>query len=276
MTLVTRQIAGDDDLELHLLLEAIYLKFHYDFRRYSRSSLKRRLNEALGALDCKTLSALQDRLFHDEATFPALMRYLTVPVSELFRDAAAFAVLRRDIVPILRTYPSVRVWVAGCSTGEEAYSYAMLLAEEGLLDNAIIYATDINSESLRTAEAGVYPMDRMEAFSRNHLLSGAPGPLSDHCSAAYGSVVFNRSLRSKIVFSDHSLATDGVFAELQIVSCRNVLIYFERALQQRALELFRESLCPRGFLGLGAPETLRFTGFERDFVEIAERWYQRC
>ncbi|MEI9936139.1 MAG: CheR family methyltransferase [Pseudomonadota bacterium] len=276
MTLLSRELASDEDLELHLLLEAIYLKFQYDFRRYSRTSLRRRLGEALSAFGCNTLSALQDRVLHDEGTFPALMRYLTVPVSELFRDAAAYAVLRREIVPTLRTYPSLRIWVAGCSTGEEAYSYAILLAEEGLLENAIIYATDINAESLRTAEAGVYALDRLETFSQNHLLSGTTGPLSDYYTAAYGSVVFNRALRSKIVFSDHSLATDGVFAEMQIVSCRNVLIYFERALQNRALGLFRESLCRRGFLGLGAPETLRFTGHENDFVEIAERWYQRC
>jgi chemotaxis protein methyltransferase CheR len=266
----------EPDIELHLLLEAIYLKFHYDFRCYSRTSLRRRLASALSSFGCPTLSALQDRLLHDDRAFPVLLQFLTVPVSDLFRDATFFLTLRRDIVPMLRTYPSLRVWVAGCSTGEEAYSHAIVLAEEGLLEHAIVYATDINPESLRVAEAGVYSVDRLQTFAENHQLSGAQGPLSDHYTAGYGSVVFNRTLRSKIVFSDHSLATDSVFAEMQVVSCRNVLIYFERALQNRALGLFKEALCRRGFLGLGAPETLRFTELESDFAELGDRWYQRC
>jgi chemotaxis protein methyltransferase CheR len=265
-----------DAIELDLLLQAIYLKFHYDFRRYSRSSLKRRLRSALDWFHCRTLSALQDRLLHEDAVFPALMQFLTIPVSDLFRDASFFHTFRRDIVPLLGTYPSLRLWIAGCSTGEEAYSHAIVLAEEGLLDRAMIYATDINAESLRIAEAGIYALDRLESFTENHRLSGAQGPLSAHYSSGYGSIVFNRSLRERIVFSDHSLATDGVFAEMQVVSCRNVLIYFERPLQERALALFRDSLCRRGFLGLGAPETLRFSGHEHDFVEVGDRWHQRC
>jgi chemotaxis protein methyltransferase CheR len=267
---------ADEDIELQLLLEAIYLKFHYDFRSYSRASLKRRLNDALRAFDCATLSGLQARILHDEAAFPALIRYLTVQVSDLFRDAPFFLTLRRDIVPVLRTYPSLRVWIAGCSTGEEAYSHAILFAEEGLLDRAVIYATDINPESLRAAKAGVYAIDRLPTFEENHRLSGGRGSLADHCTAGYGNVIMSRSLRSKILFSDHSLATDGVFAEMQLVSCRNVLIYFDRDLQNRALCLFEESLCRRGYLGLGSQETLRFTEQEPNFVEIADRWYQRC
>jgi chemotaxis protein methyltransferase CheR len=266
----------DEELELVLLLEAIYLKFHYDFRGYSRGSLGRRLKEALVHFSCRTISQLQDRMLHEPDVFPALLGYLTVGVSDLFRDAAFFRALREEIVPVLRTYPSLRVWIAGCATGEEAYSHAILLAEEGLLERAVLYATDINAGSLQAAQAGVYGLDRLEAFAQNHRLSGARTPLSDHYTAAYGSLVFDRSLRDKIVFSDHSLATDGVFAEMQVVSCRNVLIYFEHALQNRALGLFRDTLCHRGFLGLGAPETLRFTDHEASFVEVAERWYQRC
>jgi len=271
-----KEDVAEDDIELHLLLDAIYLKFHYDFRRYSRTSLRRRLASALATFHVKTLSQLQDRLLHDEATFPELMRLLTVPVSDLFRDAAFFRILRREIVPVLRTYPSLRVWVAGCSTGEEAYSHAILLAEEGLLEKTLIYATDINAESLRTAETGVYPTQNLQRFTENHRQSGASVPLSDHYTAAYGSIVFHRNLRERIVFSDHSLATDGVFAEVQVVSCRNVLIYFERPLQNRALGLFTESLCRRGFLGLGVQETLRFSDHEHAFEEVSERWYQRC
>jgi chemotaxis protein methyltransferase CheR len=271
-----RPTALDADIELNLLLEAIYLKFHYDFRSYSRASLARRLADALRSFGCATLSGLQDRLLHDDSVFPELMRFLTVQVSDLFRDAPFFLTLRRDIVPVLRTYPSLRVWIAGCSTGEEAYSHAILLAEEGLLEKSILYATDINPESLRAAEAGVYPADRLETFAENHRLSGSSRPLSEHYTAAYGSAVFNRSLRGKIVFSDHSLATDGVFGEMQLVSCRNVLIYFDQTLQNRAIGLFKESLCRRGFLGLGSHETLHFTNHERDFAEVAERWYRRC
>jgi chemotaxis protein methyltransferase CheR len=266
----------DEEIELILLLEAIYLKFHYDFRGYSRASLVRRLREALVHFRCATVSALQDRVLHEGHVFPALLRYLTVGVSDLFRDADFFLVLRREIVPILRTYPSLRIWIAGCATGEEAYSHAILLAEEGLLERTVLYATDINAGSLQTAQAGVYGLDRLEDFVNNHRLSGARGALSEHYTAAYGSLVFNRSLRDRIVFSDHSLATDSVFAEMQVISCRNVLIYFERTLQNRALGLFKDSLCHRGFLGLGAPETLRFTDHEDDFMEVAERWYQRC
>jgi chemotaxis protein methyltransferase CheR len=265
-----------DDVELGLLLEAIYRKFHYDFRGYAPSALRRRLGDALAALDCTTISRLQERLLHEEHVFPQLLRFLTVPVTELFRDAEYFATLRREIVPVLRTYPSLRIWIAGCSTGEEAYSFAILLQEEGLLERSVLYATDINPDSLRAAEAGVCARDRLAAFVENHRRSGAPVPLSDHYTAAYDAIVFNRSLRKKIVFSDHSLATDGSFAEMQLISCRNVLIYFDRPLQKRALGLFESSLCRRGFLGLGARETLRFSGYERGFSVIAERWYRRC
>jgi chemotaxis protein methyltransferase CheR len=267
---------AEKDIELDLLLRAIYLKFHYDFRHYARSSLRRRLEDALSAFNCRTLSALQERVLHDEGVFPELMRFLTIQVSDLFRDAEYFYTLRHEIVPMLKTYPSLRVWIAGCSTGEEAYSHAIVFAEEGLLDRTTIYATDINHESLNVAEAGVYPAERLQSFTDNHRRSGASVPLSTHYTAAYASVVFCRALRKKILFSDHSLATDGVFAEMQVISCRNVLIYFERALQNRALGLFKESLCRRGYLGLGAPETLRFTEHERDFTEVAERWHQRC
>ncbi len=269
------ELMNDSDLELNLLLEAIYRRFHHDFRCYSRTSLRRRLESARLALRCATLSDLQARLLHEEGVFAALMRFLTVQVTDLFRDPRYFRMLREEIVPLLRTYPSVRVWIAGCSTGEEAYSFAVLLEEEGLLGNAILYATDINPDSLQLAEAGRYGVERLPAFTENHGRSGARGPLSGHYTAAYGSILFNRGLRRKIVFSDHSLASDAGFAEMQLISCRNVLIYFDRPLQDRALALFRDSLCRRGYLGLGPRETLRFTGEEKAFVEVGERWYRR-
>jgi chemotaxis protein methyltransferase CheR len=266
-----------DEAELKLLLDAIYHQFHYDFRQYSPASIRRRLALALGALGCTTYSALRELAFQDPTAFPTLLGYLTVQVSDLFRDPAYFRVFRERVVPVLRTYPSLKIWIAGCSTGEEVYSFTIVLREEGLLDKTIVYATDINPEALRTAEAGIYSLERMKAFTTNHQASGAPSSLSNYYTAAYGSAVFDRSLRKNVVFSDHSLATDTVFGEMQVVSCRNVLIYFERPLQDRAVALFRDSLCVRGFLGLGAKETLRFSQHEADFEVFApeERWYRR-
>lgn len=260
--------AKDFDIELRLLLDAIYLKYHYDFRGYAVASLKRRLKAALGRFGCTTLSQLQDRILHDATAFPALLDVLTVPVSEMFRDPAYFRAIRETIVPVLRTYPSLKLWVAGCSTGEEAYSFAILLREEGLLSRTLIYATDINPQLLQKAEAGVYEVDRLPAFTENHRASGARSSLSDYYTAAYGRAVLDKSLKKQIVFSDHSLATDSVFAEMQFVSCRNVLIYFNRELQDRAVGLFRDALCRRGFLGIGAKESLQFSPHGDAFVEV--------
>ena len=267
----------NEALELRLLLDTIYERFQYDFRQYSQASIRRRLTQALSAFGCKTFSAMQERVLHDPSVFPTLLQYLTVQVSDLFRDHAYFRVFREQVVPVLRTYPSLKIWVAGCSTGEEVWSFAILLREEGLLEKTILYATDINADALRTAEAGIYRLERMKAFTENHRASGATCSLSTYYTARYGSAVFDRSLRKNVVFSDHSLATDAVFAEVQVVSCRNVMIYFERALQDRAVALFRDSLCFRGFLGLGTKETIRFSKHDGDFDVFAaeERWYQR-
>jgi chemotaxis protein methyltransferase CheR len=266
------------DIELRLLLEAIYLKFHYDFRGYSMASVKRRLLQALPTLGCATISALQEKILYDPSVFGPLLQFLTVQVSDMFRDPSFFRVFRERVVPELRTYPSLKLWIAGCSTGEEVYSFAIILREEGLLDRSIIYATDINSESLRKVEAGVFPLHRVAAFSDNHQKTGAPCSLSMYYTAAYGSAAFDRSLMKHVVLSDHSLATDSVFAEVELVSCRNVLIYFDRPLQDRATLLFKDSLCRRGFLGLGTKETLRFGAVAPAFLEYAanERWYRRC
>jgi chemotaxis protein methyltransferase CheR len=258
------------DIEQRLLVDAIYLKYHDDFRGYAPASLKRRLTAAMERFDCHTLSQLQDRVLHEPATFAAVLDMLTVQVSEMFRDPTYFLALREKVVPLLRTYPSLKVWVAGCSTGEEVYSIAILLREEGLLARTLIYATDINARALQMAQAGVYAVDRMAGFTDNHRRSGGRSSLSEHYSAAYGRAIIDKSLKQHIVFSDHSLATDSVFAEMQLVSCRNVLIYFNRTLQDRALGLFSEALCHGGFLGIGAKESLRFSAHARAFVELAQ------
>jgi len=258
--------AAASDLEMRLLVDAIFQKYHYDFRRYARASLKRRLGVATTQLGCATLSQLRHKLLHEPATFAALLNHLTVPVSEMFRDPDYFRALREKVVPHLRTYPSLKIWVAGCSTGEEAYSLAILLREEELLQRTLIYATDINAQSLLQAAAGVYGIERIPGFTESHRRSGARSSLSDYYTADYGRAVFDQSFRRHIVFADHSLATDSVFAEVQMVLCRNVLIYFNRDLQDRALGLFREALCRRGFLGIGSKESMRFSdhavGFE--------------
>jgi chemotaxis protein methyltransferase CheR len=265
------------EIEFRLLIEAIYQVYHYDFRGYAAASLKRRLRTALLRFECRTLSQLQDRMINEPGFFGSLLNFLTVPVSEMFRDPGYFRAIREQVVPLLRTYPSIKVWIAGCSTGEEVYSLAILLREEGLLERTLIYATDINPQTLEKAEAGVYDIDRIAAFTDSHQRSGARSSLSDYYVAAYGRAVFDKSLRRRVVFSDHSLATDSVFAEVQLVSCRNVLIYFNRELQDRALRLFREALCRKGFLGIGSKESLRFSSEAGAFDEFVreERIFQK-
>ena len=248
-----------EEIEIRLLLEALFQKYHFDFRGYAMASLRRRLKRAREHLGFATISAMQERLLHDATMLPKLVGFLTVQVSEMFRDPAYFRALREKVVPLLRTYPSLKVWVAGCSTGEEVYSLAILLQAEGLLERSLIYATDINASALERAQAGIYDAARIGGFTDNHRKSGARSSLSDYYTAAYGKAVFDKALKTNIVFADHSLSTDSAFSEVQLVSCRNVLIYFDRVLQDRVLGLFRDSLCRKGFLGLGAKESLRFS-----------------
>lgn len=258
-----------EDIEIRLLLEAIFQQYHYDFRGYSMASIKRRLSQARQAFGCEKFSQLQDMVLHDPSILPQLLSYLTVQVSELFRDPHYFKTLREKIVPHLKTYPSLKIWIAGCSSGEELYSFAILFHEEGLFERSMFYATDINPEALRRAEAGVYGLDRMQIFSSNYQKSGGKSSLSDYYTAAYGVAQFDKSLRDRVVFSDHSLVTDEVFAEMHYISCRNVMIYFDRALQNRAIGLFKNSLTHRGFLGLGTKETLRFSEHANAFDELS-------
>ena len=259
-------------------LHAIYERRHYDFRRYAHASLRRRLSVALGALRCQTLDELRDKVLADDHAFGALVRILTVPVSEMFRDPGFFKVFRDQIVPELHTYPSIKLWVAGCSSGEEVYSIAIVLAEEGLLDRSLIYATDINEQALAQARAGVFPIDRLKLFSDNYFQSGGKHSLSHYYTAAYGGAALARSLIANVVFSDHSLATDSVFSEVQVITCRNVMIYFDRSLQDRVLGLFREALPRRGFLGLGSKESVQFSTHTGSYAELPARegWYRRC
>lgn len=262
---------------MKLLLEAIFQKYHYDFREYSMASIRRRLRQALERFDCATFSQLQDKLLHDEAIMPELLGFLTVQVSEMFRDPQYFKSIREQVLPHLRTYPSLKVWIAGCSAGEELYSLSILFREEGLEERTMFYATDINPDALKKAEAGVYGLERIKQFTKNHQLSGGRTSLSDYYTAAYGAATFDKTLRARTVFSDHSLVSDSVFAEVHLISCRNVLIYFDRPLQDRAIGLFKDSLTRKGFLGLGSKENLRFSRHAPAFSEFvkSERIYQK-
>lgn len=266
-----------EDIEIRLLLEALFLKYHYDFRNYAMASIKRRLKQARDQLGFATFSAMQESLLHDAALLPRLLRFLTVQVSEMFRDPSYFKAIRERVVPHLRTYPSLKVWVAGCSGGEELYSLAILFREERLEERTIFYATDISHEALQAARAGIFALDRVPLFTENHRESGGKSSLSDYYQAAYGRVSFDKTLRRNVVFSDHSLVTDAVFGEMHLISCRNVMIYFDRALQDRALGLFRDSLARKGFLGLGAKESLRFSRHAEAFTDFVrdEKIYQK-
>ncbi|BCA56057.1 chemotaxis protein CheR [Nitrospira sp. KM1] len=269
--------ATAQDIELDLLLEAIYRTYDYDFRGYARASIKRRVLQAQERFGCRSLSLLQDRVMQEPSLLPQLLGYLTVQVSDLFRDPEYFLAMRQHVVPHLKTYPSLKVWIAGCSTGEELYSMAILFREEGLEARTLFYATDINSDSLSKAEAGIYHLDRIARFSDNHRASGGTGSLSDYYTAGYQAAVFDKTLRRRTVFSDHSLVSDAVFAEVHVISCRNVLIYFDRSLQDRAVGLLKDALVRRGFLGLGSRENLRFNAHYEDFAEIAgsAKWFQK-
>jgi chemotaxis protein methyltransferase CheR len=267
----------DFDIELQLLLQAIYQKYQHDFRDYSVASLRRRMTQARADFGCKTLSELQGIILYDNAAFARLLQYLTVQVSEMFRDPAYFKTLRERVVPLLQTYPSVKIWVAGCSSGEELWSLAIMLEEEGLAERAVLYATDVNPQALRVAAAGVYPLERLASFSKNYIAAGGKRSLSDYYHAAYGAATFSRHLKRHVVFADHSLATDSVFSEVHLVSCRNVLIYFNETLQNRATGLFTEALVRKGFLGLGSKESMRFSANAQAYDEFAAaaRVYQK-
>lgn len=261
----THPPASATEDELRLLMQAIYGKYSYDFRDYTGSSQKRRVLQALAHFDCPSVTALQSAMLKDATFFMQLLQYLTIPVSDMFRDPTFFLALRQQVLPVLHTYPSLKIWIAGCSTGEEVYSLAILLREEGLLERSLIYATDINPQSLDKARRGIFPLSNIAERAVSYHQAGGKGALSDYYTAAYDAAIFDKSLLENITFADHSLATDSVFSETQLVLCRNVLIYFNKSLQDRALGLFHESLSHRGFLGLGSKESLEFSGHAAHF-----------
>lgn len=264
------------DIEMELLIEAILQRYQFDFKSYSRSSLRRRLEHALARFDVRSVSALQDRVLHEEDFFPKLLAYLTVNTTELFRDPGAWESLTKHVFPYLATFPSLKIWIAGCSTGEEIITLSILLEEAGL-KKYVLYATDINPMNLEAARRGIYSGDVIPKAQKNYQLAGGKGTLSQYFEGAYDSVKFDPRLLKNVVFSDHSLATDSVFSEMHLISCRNVLIYFERVLQDRVFKLFDQSLVRGGFLTLGGKETLSFSSVANNFATIdgSARIYQK-
>jgi chemotaxis protein methyltransferase CheR len=255
-------------IEIQLLLEGIYRHYGFDFRSYAYASLRRRIWKRIDAEQLRTISALQDRVLHDPSLMERLLLDLSINVTAMFRDPGFYAALRRDVIPALRTYPFIRIWHAGCSTGEEAYSMAILLEEEDLYDRARIYATDINEVVIRKAKEGIFPLDRMQEYTQNYLRAGGTRSFSEYYTAMYDGALFAPRLMRNIVFSQHNLATDRSFAECNVILCRNVLIYFDRDLQQRVHQLFHESLPVYGYLALGSKESLRFSGFEDNYEQV--------
>jgi chemotaxis protein methyltransferase CheR len=269
----------DDDperIEVDLLLEAVYRRYHYDFRGYARASLRRRLWHRAHSEGVRTLSGLQELVLHDPEVMDRLLRDLSISVTEMFRDPAFFRSLRRRVVPILRTYPYLRVWNAGCSTGEETCSLAILLEEEGLLDRTRIYATDMNADVLERAQRASFPADRMDRYAENHARGGGTGDLRRFFTIRDGRAELAGGLLDGAVFAQHNLAQDSSFNEFQLIVCRNVLIYFGRPLQERVHDLFLESLARFGVLGLGQKETI-LSGHEDRYevLDAAEKLYRR-
>jgi chemotaxis protein methyltransferase CheR len=266
-----------EQLEIELLLEAIFRRYGLDFRQYAQASLKRRLYRRMHAEGLQTLSELQNRLLHDPPCMERLLVDLSINVTSMFRDPSFYVAFREKVVPMLRTYPFTRIWCAGCSTGEEVYSLAILLLEEGVYERTRIYATDINEHVLQTARAGVFPLDRMKHYTQNYIRAGGKGDFSAYYTAAYDSVAFSRSLTENVVFAQHNLAMDRSFNEFNVIVCRNVMIYFDKALQDHVHTLFYESLDTFGILALGHKESINFTRYAGRYEEIDldERIYRK-
>jgi chemotaxis protein methyltransferase CheR len=267
--------AVDQDLEAietNLLLESIYSRYGYDFREYAYASLKRRIWNVVKAEGVSTISGLTEKILHDPACMERFLLAVSVHVTSLFRDPGFFLTFRRRVVPLLRTYPFIRIWHAGCSSGEEVYSMAILLQEEGLYERCRIYATDMNESVLKQAMEGIFPLECLTEYTAHYVKAGGTRSLADYYTSGYGSAIFRASLKENIVFSQHNLATDRSFNEFNVILCRNVMIYFKKSLQNRVHDLLYDSLAMFGILGLGSKETLQFTAHETDYEQLECGW----
>jgi chemotaxis protein methyltransferase CheR len=249
----------NEDIEISLFLEAIYLKYGYDFRNYSRAHIKRRILKRMGEENLANISQMQCKILYEEEFFKTILSDFSINVTEMFRDPSFYKAFRDTVIPILRTYPFIKIWHAGCATGEEVYSMAILLKEEGLFERTQIYATDFNVGVLQKAKEGIYPIDNIKEYTYNYQKAGGKASFADYYMAKYDSVIFDQSLKKRITFAEHNLVTDGVFGEMQVVVCRNVLIYFNKGLQNSVIKLFSDSLGNGCFLCLGSKESIKFS-----------------
>lgn len=266
-----------ENIELEMLAEAVYRRYGFDFRHYAPASFKRRVRHCMRQENVRTISALQERVLHDSACMERFLLALSVNVTAVFRDPGFYLAFRQKLIPRLRTYPFIRIWHAGCARGEEVYSMAILLEEEGLYERARIYATDMNEAVLAQARDGIYPLERMKEYNDNYLEAGGSRLLAEYYTAQYDRVIFRAALKKNIVWAPHNLATDGSFNEFHVILCRNVMIYFDRTLQARVHRLLYESLVPFGLLGLGDKETTRFSPHEGDYEELdgGQKWFRK-
>ena len=266
-----------EEIELQLLLEGVFRHYGFDFRNYAMSSLRRRVRNFMRDEDLGTISLLQDRLLHDRAWMDRFLYRLSVNVSAMFRDPPFYRTFRKEVIPLLRTYPFIRIWLAGVSMGEEVYSLAILLREEGLYDRCRIYATDINDAVLKKAKDGIYQLDLMQTYTNNYIRAGGTRSFSDYYTAAYDRVILKSSLRDNVVFAQHNLASDASFNEFHVILCRNVMIYFNSQLQSQVHHLLHDSLVMFGILGLGSKETMKFSPYEHAYQQIDDtsRLYRR-
>ncbi len=266
-----RDFSTTENIELELLLQAVFMQYGYDFRDYSRAHVKRRVKHRVAQEGMKSISELQNYVLHDRSTFERLVRSLSINVTEMFRNPDFYKSVREKVIPILKTYPYLKIWHAGCATGEEVYSFAIMLKEEGLLKRTQIYATDFNPDVIQQAQKGIFPIRNIKEYTTNYQKAGGKESFSDYYHANDEWVIFEKSLKKNIVFAEHNLVTDGVFAEVNMIICRNVLIYFNRNLQNEVLKLLHKSLIAGGFLALGTKESLMFSSEEKKYKAIDAR-----
>ncbi len=260
-----------ENIELELLLQAIYLQYGYDFRDYSRAHVKRRVKHRMVQEKVKNISELQNKILHDPEVFDRMVRDLSINVTEMFRNPDFYKSVREKVIPLLKTYPYPKLWLAGCATGEEVFSFAIMLKEEGLLERTHIYATDFNPYVIEKARKGIFPIRYIKEYTANYQKSGGKESFSDYYHANDEWVIFDKSLSKNIIFAEHNLVTDDVFAEVNMVVCRNVLIYFNRELQNKVLGLLHKSLITGGFLALGTKESLMFSDNQMKYKVVDAR-----
>jgi len=271
--LKTEDLSPDPQaIEINLLFEGIYQRYGYDFRDYGKAHTKRRILHRLALSGIDSVTDLLHQVLYDEAFFHLLLQDLSINTTEMFRDPEFFLHLRENVIPVLKTYPFIKIWHAGCSTGEEVYSLAIILKEEGLLNRSQIYATDFNPSVLQKAREGIYSSAQIKDYTRNYLKSGGKYSFSDYYSARYDSAILKKVLKDNIVFAEHNLVTDSVFGEMNLIVCRNTLIYFNKNLQDKVIGLFRDSLVAGGFLCLGSKESITFSPHKDSFEPVAAKW----